>query len=320
LFSFNVVDAVASVSIVIDPGRNCLDRIDSDVSSVGTVKPSILFPIHSSFDYRLHRSLIFRPRASVFRTKALAERVIDRNMQNMGEPESPDPTRARLALLDDHGLFREGLSHLLAAEPDFEVVGQCSTSADALELLGNTAVDVVLLELSIGTDDCDEFMSAARKAGYLGKFLLVTAGIDPARSAAALRLCASGIFLKCNSFDRLVRAIRLVASGEASVDRRVMQLIADRYPQLEDQRLSSLTKREQTVLRGLLDGLTNKKIGRQAGVSESAIKATLQQLFDKAGVRTRSQLVRAALDGSLSPCGAAQPSQESSPLHSQSAR
>jgi two-component system, NarL family, nitrate/nitrite response regulator NarL len=234
--------------------------------------------------------------------------------------EPSDWRRTRLALLDDHGLFRESLGHLLAAEPDFEVVGQCSTSAEALELLGGTAVDLVLLELSIGTERGDEFISAARQAGYLGKFLLVTGGVDPARSAAALKLGASGIFLKCNSSSRLVQAIRLVASGEASVDQRVIQLIADRYPQHEDQCLSSLTKREQTVLKALLNGLTNKKIGRQVGVSESAIKATLQQLFDKAGVRTRSQLVKAALDGSLAPAGVAVQGQEKVSLHGQSTR
>jgi DNA-binding NarL/FixJ family response regulator len=207
--------------------------------------------------------------------------------------------RTRLALLDDHGLFREGLGHLLASEPDFEVVGQCSTSAEALRLLGGSAVDLVLLELSIGTETGEDFVSAARQNGYQGRFLLVTADIDPARAAAALKLGVSGIFLKCNSSNRLVQAIRLVASGEASIDQRVIQLIAGRYPQHEDRRPSNLTGREQTVLNGLLDGLTNKKIGRQIGVSESAIKATLQQLFEKAGVRTRSQLVRAALDGSL---------------------
>ena len=231
--------------------------------------------------------------------------------------EQSDRRRTRLALLDDHGLFRESLGHLLASEPDFEVVGQCSTAAEGLELLENTAVDLVLLELSIGKEHGDEFISAARKAGYEGKFLLVTGGVDPARSAAALKLGASGIFLKSNSSGRLVQAIRLVASGEVSVDQKVIQLIADRYPQREDQCLGSLTKREQTVLRGLLDGLTNKKIGRQVGLSESAIKGTLQQLFDKAGVRTRSQLVRAALNGSLSQAVVV-PGQETASAHGQS--
>jgi DNA-binding NarL/FixJ family response regulator len=213
--------------------------------------------------------------------------------------------RTRLALLDDHGLFRESLGHLLASEPDFQVVGQCSTSAQALELLRGAEVDLILLELRIGTEPCEEFISAARHAGYQGKFLLVTGGIDGARSAAALKLGASGIFLKSNSAIRLVQAIRAVANGDAWVDQRVIQLIADRYPQHEDQSLGRLTDREQTVLKGLLDGLTNKKIGHQVGVSESAIKATLQHLFDKAGVRTRSQLVRAALDGSLASEGVA---------------
>jgi two-component system nitrate/nitrite response regulator NarL len=229
--------------------------------------------------------------------------------------EPSDLRRTRLVLLDDHGLFRESLSYLLASEPDFEVVGQCSTSAEALELLDGTAVDLVLLEFRIGTERCDEFISAARQAGYQGKFLLVTGGIDPARSAAALKLGASGIFLKCNSSSRLVQAIRVVASGDAWVDQRVMQLIADRYPQHEDQRLGCLTDREQIVLKGLLNGLTNKRIGRQVGVSESAIKATLQQLFDKAGVRTRSQLVRATLDGSLAKERVAATSKETGSLH-----
>ena len=217
-----------------------------------------------------------------------------------------DPRPTRLALLDSHELFRESLGHLLAAEPDLEVVGQCSTSAEALELLSCTSVDLVLLELSIGTERGDEFISAARRAGYEGKFLLVTAGIDPARSAAALKLGASGVFLKCNSSSRLMQAIRLIAIGETSVDRRVIQLIADRYPEPDNRcpgSLTWLTEREQTVLKFVADGLTNKNIGRQIGVSESAIKATLQQLFDKAGVRTRSQLVRAAFDGSLGSAG-----------------
>ena len=66
--------------------------------------------------------------------------------------------------------FRESLGHLLASEPDFEVVGQCSTSAEALELLEGTAVDLVLLELNIGTERSDEFISAARQVGYPENF------------------------------------------------------------------------------------------------------------------------------------------------------
>jgi DNA-binding NarL/FixJ family response regulator len=207
--------------------------------------------------------------------------------------------RIKLALLDGHGLFRESLARLLAAEPDIEVVGQGSTFAEALQLLTGPGADMILLELKIGTDRSEAFISAARRAGYTGKFFLVTAAIDAAQCAAVLKLGASGIFPKCESASRLLRAVRLVASGETWVDQRVIQLMADRYPQYEDQSLDALTAREQVVLKGLLDGLTNRKIGDKAGVSESAIKATLQQLFERAGVRTRCQLVRAALEGAL---------------------
>jgi DNA-binding NarL/FixJ family response regulator len=113
-----------------------------------------------------------------------------------------------------------------------------------------------------------------------------------------LRYGASGIFLESDSSSRLVQAIRLVANGEAWVDQKVIQLLADRYPQHEGRLLGALTDREQAVLDRVVDGLSNRKIGDQMGVSESSIKATLQQLFTKAGVRTRSQLVRIALESS----------------------
>lgn len=208
--------------------------------------------------------------------------------------------RIRLVLLEDHGLFRASLGQLLASEPGFELVSECATCTEALEVLDSSAVDIVLLDFTLGTEHADEFIFAARQAGYQGKFLLVTARPDAANSAVALKLGASGIFLKSEPPSRLVQAIRLVASGEIWVDQRVIQLLADRYPQGEDQSSSILlTDREQKVLLGILGGLTNRKIGDNLGISEGSVKAVVQQLFGKAGVRTRSQLVRVALEGSL---------------------
>ncbi len=89
----------------------------------------------------------------------------------------------------------------------------------------------------------------------------------------------------------------MVAGGEVWVDRKVIQLLAERYPQHEDFRLDDLAERERAVLRGILSGLTNRKIADQIGLSEATVKATVQNLFHKTGVRTRSQLVRIMLDG-----------------------
>jgi len=131
---------------------------------------------------------------------------------------------------------------------------------------------------------------------------MVTAGMTAKESSTALRLGASGIFLKHNSPGTLAKAVRLIMGGEIWVDPKVIQLMADRVDQREEETVSPLlTQREQQVLRGIFEGLTNKEIGARLGVSDGAVKATLQQLFQKTGVRTRSQLVRIALEGSLGP-------------------
>jgi DNA-binding NarL/FixJ family response regulator len=206
----------------------------------------------------------------------------------------------RLLLLDDHILFRESLSRLLASEPDFEMVGQSGASPEALDMLSRKPVDVVLLDFDLGEEHGTQFISAARRAGYTGKILMVTAGMNAAESSIALQMGASGIFLKHNSPGTLAKAIRLVAGGEMWVDQRVIQLMADGVQHREDQNVRRLlTERERQVLRGIFEGLTNKEIAGQIGVSEGAVKATLQQLFQKTRVRTRSQLVRIALEESL---------------------
>jgi DNA-binding NarL/FixJ family response regulator len=210
--------------------------------------------------------------------------------------------RIRLLLVDDHILFRDGLSRLLALEPDLEVAACCGTVAEALHIVGRQPVDIVLLDYDLGEDHGSHFISAARDAGYTGKVLMVTAGMTARESSNALHMGASGIFLKHNSPGTLAKAVRLIMGGDIWVDPKVIQLMADRVDRPEDERVSPLlTEREQQVLRGIFEGLTNKEIGAQLGVTDGAVKATLQQLFQKTGVRTRSQLVRIALEGSLGP-------------------
>ncbi len=206
----------------------------------------------------------------------------------------------RLLLLDDHVLFREGLSRLLASEPDFVMAGHCGTTAEALDVLRRSPVDVLMLDFDLGDDQGTQFLPAARAAGFAGKVLMLTAGMSATESAIALQLGASGIVLKHNSPATLARAIRQVAAGEMWMDPKVVQLMADGvHHRNEDVIRRPLTPREQDVLRGIFEGLSNKEIAAQLNVTEGAIKATLQQLFQKTGVRTRSQLVRIALETSL---------------------
>jgi DNA-binding NarL/FixJ family response regulator len=239
----------------------------------------------------VRRKKVFRPRRTIFPADLLVERhgaLIILGMK--------DSDLIRLALFSRFGLFRDGLGKLLASEPDLEIVCTCAPDSQAWELLTESKADMAILDGSCGSGD---FTHAARKAGYGGKVLLVTDAIDAAQAASALRSGVAGIFLKCQSSDRLLQAIRLVASGEAWVDQEVIQQLAERYPQHEDRRLANLTARERAVIKGLLDGLTNREIGRRIDSSEATVKATLQNLFGKTGVRTRSQLVRAVLQNSI---------------------
>ncbi len=201
--------------------------------------------------------------------------------------------RIRLVLLDDHLLLRESLAKLLATENDFELVAECATSSEALKSIKGSGVDVTLIDIGLAKD----FISCARKARYSGKTLVIAREIDATGSAIVLKSGASGIFLDSDSSARLIQAIKLVANGEAWVDRKVIRLFAERYPRNDDgSSWGKLSEREQAVLNGIVDGMSNRKIGDKLGVSESTVKATLQRLFTKSGVRTRSQLVRVALE------------------------
>jgi DNA-binding NarL/FixJ family response regulator len=202
----------------------------------------------------------------------------------------------RLLLLDDHVLFREGLHRLLISEPDFETIAQCGTPQEALKVLDRSEVDLVLLDFDLEDDTGTRFIHAARSAGYRGKILMVTAGMSGLDTSLAWKLGISGIFLKHNSPAILLEAIRTAAAGGLWTDQKAAQPVSAMKPIAG---ASHLTPREQQVLRSVLEGMTNKEIALSIGVSLSSVKATLQHLFEKAGVRTRSQLVRIALERSL---------------------
>jgi DNA-binding NarL/FixJ family response regulator len=207
-----------------------------------------------------------------------------------------------LLMFEDRALFSVSLARFLESVRDFEIAGESSTTDGALEILAGTHVDVVLLACDTEQQHGWDFMTRSRESGYQGRFLIVTAAASPQLIAAALKLGASGVFLQSEAPDRLVQAIRLVADGETWLDPKIIQrmaeLLADRMPKASRVvSTQTLEDREQTVLTGILEGLTNRKIGLGMGLSEASVKNIVQRLFGKAGVKTRSQLVRAALDG-----------------------
>jgi DNA-binding NarL/FixJ family response regulator len=195
-------------------------------------------------------------------------------------------------------LFRESLSRLLEAEPDYKIVGSCGSATEAIRLLKATPVDLVLLDYDLGDEQGSGFLAEAKRQGFTGKILMVTAGMSDAGTLRALEGGAAGIFLKHSPPAQLVEAIEKVMNGEVWLDSKaVRSLIAGANSKSEEQRTSQpLSSRERTVLKSVFEGLTNKEIAALLEISESSVKAVLQQLFDKTGVRSRSQLVRIALE------------------------
>jgi len=204
----------------------------------------------------------------------------------------------RILLVDDHSLFRDSLSRLLQTEPDFRIVGSCAGVTEALAIINQERPDIILLDYDLGEEQGTVALDEIRRHGYQGRILMVTAGMSDAATVRVLESGSEGIFLKHSSPAQLVEAIRKLVAGEPWLDPRAMRsLIAGAYSKSEEQRSSQvLTARERFVLQGVFEGLTNKEIAAQLQVSEGSVKAVMQQLFDKTGVRTRSQLVRIALE------------------------
>jgi two-component system nitrate/nitrite response regulator NarL len=207
-------------------------------------------------------------------------------------------SKVRIMMVDDHSLFRESLARLLEADPDFVVVGRCATATEAITTYGETPTDVILLDYDLGEEQGSNFLSKLKSHHRDAKILMVTAGMSDAVTLRIMEEGASGVVLKHSSLDQLVTAIHRVMAGELWLDTgAVRALVAGKSEQSEPgQRTRSLTQRQLEVLKGILDGLINKEIASKLGISESSVKAVIQELFHKTGVRTRSQLVRIAIE------------------------
>jgi two-component system, NarL family, nitrate/nitrite response regulator NarL len=203
----------------------------------------------------------------------------------------------RILLIDDHTLFRESLRRLLEAESAFEIAGDVASTTDIVRQLPGMDIDIILLDFDLGEKTALEFLNQAKAQNLAGRILLVTAGLNNSDLLYVLDLGVSGIFLKHSPPEDLVSAIYRVTGGETWLDPRVMGSIVatmTRPPIRES--AQTLSDRQKEVLQGVFEGLSNKEIAAKLDISEPYVKAILQQLFNKTGVRSRSQLVRVALE------------------------
>ena len=205
-------------------------------------------------------------------------------------------TAIRLLVVDDHAMFREGLVRMLEKEHEFNVVGQAGSAAEALRMLAEAHPAVVLLDVDLGAERAIDFVLGARRARFEGHVLAVTAGMSDAEAIQLVQAGVTGIVHKHHSIGILRDAILLVAKGEVSIENTYLAPVLRSMDRTRKEKTPMLTPRDKAVVSSVLQGLTNREIALKLAISEGAIKASLRHVCAKLGVRTRSQLVKVALE------------------------
>lgn len=207
-----------------------------------------------------------------------------------------------LVIVDDHAAVRAGVTAILTADPDIEILGEAATGHDAIQLIDRLEPDVVVLDLQLpdrdGIDICREI--TARTAT---RVLILTAYEISDNITAALDAGAAGFLAKTAEPQQMIDAVHAVAAGQAYLTPSVTRhVIAQATGKNTSTRRTSagapeLTDREQEVLQLVAEGLTNKQIAQRLVISPATAKTHLARIMQKLGVSTRTQaamLARAA--------------------------
>ena len=191
------------------------------------------------------------------------------------------PGRTRVAIVDDHPVLREGTAALLAAQPGLEIVGVAGSVEEAETLLATTAIDVVLLDIRLGTDSGLRLLSSA-PADARPAIVVLTSYDYPQYADAAMRLGASGFVLKTAPITELIDAIRIAAAGGIAFRRRPVGAVR-------------LSERELDVVRLVVEGRSNDEIAARLGIGAKTVESHLRRLFERLDVASRTELATRAL-------------------------
>jgi DNA-binding NarL/FixJ family response regulator len=211
----------------------------------------------------------------------------------------------RVLLVDDQQLVRTGFRMILADEPGIEVAGEGANGREAIEMAAALQPDVIVMDLRMPVMDGLEATRRLAAEGIARILVLTTFDADE-NAVEAIRAGASGFLLKDVPPDDFVRAIRVVASGEALIAPSVTRRLLDRFARLavpadetHSARLAQLTEREIDVLKLVAQGLSNREIADALTLAEPTIKAHVSHLLGKLEQRDRAQLVVLAYEVGL---------------------
>ena len=210
-----------------------------------------------------------------------------------------------VVVADDHDLFREGLRQLLESVPMIDIVGEACDGQEAIQLVVKHRPDVVLMDINMPRLDGIRATEYIVKNYPATNVVVLTMYQDDEYAIHAVRAGAKSYLLKNTRSEEVIEAIKVAASGGATIDAtmapvlmREYQRLLTRAPNEKDQLLS---EREMTLLKHLAQGYSNKQIADHLSLAESTVKNNLSALFHKIGVRDRTQAVLFAISQGLVP-------------------
>lgn len=212
--------------------------------------------------------------------------------------DGSEPTaKLRVLLADDHHLFREGLRQLLNATGEIDVVGEAANGEEAIRLARELSPRVILMDINMPIIDGIRATEAVSRHCPNTSVIVLTMFWEDDYAIQAVRAGAKGYLLKNARSEEVIRAVRLAAAGGSAIDPSLAPVLLREYHRMltrspeDNQREGSLTQRDLTLLRLLAAGYNNRQIASELSLAESTVKNSLSALFQKIGVRDRTQAV-----------------------------
>ncbi len=202
----------------------------------------------------------------------------------------------RVHLADDHTMFRQGLEAILASRKGVEVVGSSSTTGeDVADIVGRTKPDVVVAELDMQPKGAQEIIEGLRGASPDSRIVVLTMWDNLRYLQAISKMGIDAYLHKTSSADELLAAINAAVSDEPGGENVMVSMPRGLLQRIGEEPASGLSERETEVVVLAARGFSNARIARELHLAEATVKRHLANIYEKVGVRSRTEVVRLAL-------------------------
>jgi NarL family two-component system response regulator LiaR len=203
----------------------------------------------------------------------------------------------RVLVVDDHEVVRRGIASILETEPDIELVGEAGTGVEAVSATSQLHPDVVLMDLMMPELDGIDATRLIKTQGGTTFVLVLTSFSTDDMVYPAIKAGADGYLLKDSDAETLVRSIRSVCQGQASLHPEITRKLLRQLAQEPEQGPAAepLTSREQDVLRLVAQGLSNQQIANHLVISEPTVRTHMTNILGKLHLTSRTQAALYAL-------------------------